>query len=1141
MCTTSAEIPALVRVEGAAEELSQMVISCTGGTPTPAGLPIPGLNIDATLNTNVTSRLLDSSGNRSEALLLLDEPQPAEQVEAGAVPFAGTVTALGAGQYKGPGRPNVFGGQQMSPTSLRWSNIPFDPPGSGTRTIRIVNVRANANSLGVAGIFVPSPVTMTVAASGAANPPIDNTFQTVAYVVSGMVVSAAPVTAELCTPFTPCTGASTVSLNRDTVAFTATAGGAVISPAQDVIVSTTGGVASWSASSDSAWLMVTPGTGQTGGSFRLSVAAWALPSVGVYTGRITVTVPGASNSPIFLNSTLTVTSGGTSGGTGAPKIVKVSGDGQLTLLYNGFTVPLVVRVQDAAGVPIPGKTVTWAAQGGASYSGSSVTTTDANGLAKAVAVPGGLFTPGTPFLVYSLTATTDIGATSFTMTSYPITGVSNYNPPPMITLNKPAQGSFTITAKLGATTMDAVRAQVLSGGGNATNPTVIPGVALNVSTSNTDPAAGVVARCAGGIPLSDVNGIVSCDLIVEGRVGNAPLLVNIGALRDFPGVQLIVTPGDPAAPVILQGNNQTGKPGASLPVSLFVRIADAFGNPLSATPVSWSVVPANAATLFNAASQSDANGNASAQVQLGATPGSFQVKVAAGGRESIFILTVEGNAPSVTLSLNRSTLTFDATAAGSAVSPPQDVLLTVTGGSNKWTAFSNSAWLGVTPASGLGSGRFSVYLVPAALPAPGVYTGNITVNATGAINGPLTVNCTLTVKAVSTAPFGSFDTPVDNTTGVSGSIAVTGWALDDIGVKQLTIWRGPIGAEPVYSNGLVYIGDAAFVAGARPDVAALHPTTPNANRAGWGYLMLTNALPGNGNGTFRLYAIAVDQDGNQTNLGSKTIGVDNLHSIKPFGAIDAPAPGQTVSGTFVNSGWALTPQPALIPLDGSTIWVSVDGVNVGNPSYGALRSDVGSLFPNYANSNSSAGQYNFVTNSYSNVMHTLAWIVYDNLGHGAGIGSRFFNIQNGAPAISAGAQPVSPAAAEAGPVLRLRTARLQRSTAPSASYPAFRLGYDPDAELTPIRQAGDGLLEPIPLKELDRLEIHLPGGQEWTAALRFGDELRDLPIGSTFDAEGGIFYWQLGPGFLGEFTLEFRASDGTIHPVVVLVGALVYK
>jgi hypothetical protein len=46
----------------------------------------------------------------------------------------------------------------------------------------------------------------------------------------------------------------------------------------------------------------------------------------------------------------------------------------------------------------------------------------------------------------------------------------------------------------------------------------------------------------------------------------------------------------------------------------------------------------------------------------------------------------------------------------------------------------------------------------------------------------------------------------------------------------------------------------------------------------------------------------------------------------------------------------------------------------------------------------------------------------------------------------------------------------------------------------------------------------------------FGDfatpiELRELPIGSPLDKDRGIFYWQPGPGFLGEFRLVFMETD----------------
>ena len=63
-------------------------------------------------------------------------------------------------------------------------------------------------------------------------------------------------------------------------------------------------------------------------------------------------------------------------------------------------------------------------------------------------------------------------------------------------------------------------------------------------------------------------------------------------------------------------------------------------------------------------------------------------------------------------------------------------------------------------------------------------------------------------------PFGSFDTPIDNTAGVAGAIPVTGWALDAVEVVKVDIWREPVGSEP--AGALIFIGDAVFVEGARP-------------------------------------------------------------------------------------------------------------------------------------------------------------------------------------------------------------------------------------------------------------------------------------------------------------------------------------
>src|SRR5689334_3968650 len=78
-CTVQSGTPVIVRTEGITELLGDILLQCSGGTPTPAGKPIPQTNITYTLNTNVTSRLLGTTQSNTfiDALLLIDEPFPA--------------------------------------------------------------------------------------------------------------------------------------------------------------------------------------------------------------------------------------------------------------------------------------------------------------------------------------------------------------------------------------------------------------------------------------------------------------------------------------------------------------------------------------------------------------------------------------------------------------------------------------------------------------------------------------------------------------------------------------------------------------------------------------------------------------------------------------------------------------------------------------------------------------------------------------------------------------------------------------------------------------------------------------------------------------------------------------------------------
>jgi hypothetical protein len=437
--------------------------------------------------------------------------------------------------------------------------------------------------------------------------------------------------------------------------------------------------------------------------------------------------------------------------------------------------------------------------------------------------------------------------------------------------------------------------------------------------------------------------------------------------------------------------------------------------------------------------------------------------------------------------------------SGTTITSAQPILVSFKGGAPvPWTASSNSANITVSPASGTGNGTFSVSATPGG-------NGVVTVTSPLSLGSPKTV--TINVKSVTPAkPFGSFDTPQNNSTGLAGAVPVTGWALDNIEVSKVDVWREPIGTETTSPNGLVYIGDAVFVNGARPDVEAAYPDQPWYFRAGWGYLLLTNYLlnsngSGLGNGTYKLHAIAHDKSGLQTDLGIKTITVDNAHASRPFGSIDTPDQGGQASGAqFINFGWAVTQNPYAIPTNGSTITTTVDGVTLGHPTYNQFRSDIANAFPGLANSGGAVGYFFIDTTVYLNGVHTIGWVVYDNQGRGDGIGSRFFNVLNlGGVNGNGPAEPIEPAASGG--------MNLHRG---------FDLG--PATEL--VRPDEHGVHQ-VTVEEADRMELHAGASEGYSI---IAGEERDLPPGTTL--KGGVLYWQLAPGLFGDYDLLLKRPSG---------------
>jgi hypothetical protein len=450
-----------------------------------------------------------------------------------------------------------------------------------------------------------------------------------------------------------------------------------------------------------------------------------------------------------------------------------------------------------------------------------------------------------------------------------------------------------------------------------------------------------------------------------------------------------------------------------------------------------------------------------------------------------------------------------------------------------WTLQSNTDWLGFSPKNGSGAAIVNVWVDPTGL-APGTYTGEISVICNEAINSPLNVTVALTVypSGASAMPFGDMDTPLPDST-VYSSVPFTGWVLDDIGIESVKIYRDPLEGE---GRDLIYIDPAVMVEGARPDVAALYPSYPDSSKAGWGYMMLTNFLPGQGNGWFTFYAIAADREGNEVTLGSRTVYADNQYAFKPFGAIDRPRPGYSISGaSYVNFGWALTPRPNTIPFDGSTITVWVDGVARGNPVYNQYRKDIAQLFPGYNNSYGAVGYFYLDTTELENGVHTIAWSVKDDAGYADGIGSRYFTVLNPSSPKS-NSNSTSSSHSYSYPY----SSGLNRYTPVAVKIPAiagpvtvlkgFRRDESPDTVFPE-----DGGLIAIETRELERFEINLSPDSlnsgpalEWTGYMVHRGKWMQLPPGSYLDRGNGIFYCQLGVGFVGKYRFVFIAEEAGI-------------
>ncbi len=484
---------------------------------------------------------------------------------------------------------------------------------------------------------------------------------------------------------------------------------------------------------------------------------------------LSVSVGGGNPQSLFtITATGTATggggAGGGTGGGGATSTVSiVSGNGQMVRENFVTNEPMTVLVKDVKGNPIPNAQVTYTITSGSGTlqtfslgtgtastcvnNGTSATcVTDATGAAS-ISFLASNIDPSRSFGANTITAAYGDQSVAFNVVTYlSIGSLGQQLPDPTVLDIAPAPGAArNLTVKAGQTVPGAIAVQVVATGGPASGQP-IPGIGIELTSPYTA-AQGPTATCV-GMPLSDANGIASCDLKAGGKVGVTPLTITVGGQNVRGSVNLTVTPGDASTASITSGNNQKGNAGTTLPLPIVAVVTDAFGNVLPGVQVTFQPVNAGAVTLANVIGTSDYQGRVSANVRLGSTPGDQQIQVKAGNTVlATFTVTINANFGALT-----ATGGNNQTALVGAAFAPLTVKLTDTTGAAipnvavNFAVTSGSATLSAPSANTNTAGEVTVTPTAGATAGPIVITataGNLsaTFNLTSRLPGPvLTLN-----------------------------------------------------------------------------------------------------------------------------------------------------------------------------------------------------------------------------------------------------------------------------------------------------------------------------------------------------------------------------------------------------------------
>jgi len=528
-------------------------------------------------------------------------------------------------------------------------------------------------------------------------------------------------------------GTPQLSANPSSLTFYYQVGGT--SPPQQSFSLTSGGfplyfTAAFTPVTGGNWLVVTPVVGMTATDITAYINSVVLATLtpGTYTGNITFTAPGASNSPFNVGVTLWVS---------VNPFLTVSPNRLAFGIQPGGVTP----ANQTLSVSSTGTSIV--------YTVATSTTTGFNWL---TAIPSSATTPGQVSVgLNAMASTLPVGTYSGTVTLTPTTAGT-----PQVTV----QVTLTVS------------------GTPALN--ITPGTMYFVfQTTKTAPAAQTVTVTSSGVPTSftaTVNaGTGGNWLSITPTTGSTPATLSVsvnitglavgtyqasitftpvGTASAVQVLQVYLTVSDAALLTVSPGYLAFSFPLGTASTGLQYISLTSTGDPLNFA-VTPTTTPAGATWLFVAPLTGTTPSSLTVFVNPTGLPvGTYSgsIAVAAQGANSQAMPVTVTITSTAALAITPTSLSFTQTYGG--VAPAPQTLSVASSGTNLvFTAAVSTNiggnWLSVTPNTSTTPQNVSVSVNGAAL-APGTYTGTITINATGASNSPQTVQVTFTVVQAQT-------------------------------------------------------------------------------------------------------------------------------------------------------------------------------------------------------------------------------------------------------------------------------------------------------------------------------------------------------------------------------------------------------